>query len=130
MTTLRPAGPSDAAAVAALRLLVTPFQVFTADALRHSWASTSEAAQQLVLVAEEDSEIVGFARALFDLATSQAGSAGAFVMVHPDRRRRGIGSRLYDVVEAHLRQTGAAVVVGHGDDGDFPLRRGYERRYE
>src|SRR5262245_25625880 len=119
---VRPAGPDDAEAVAGLRLVVTPYQVFTAGALRHAWTSAPPQAHQLLLVAEMDGEIVGFVRALFDLTTSVAGTASVFVMVRPDSREQGIGGRLYATAEAHLRAAGASVIVGRGS-GDFAVHR-------
>lgn len=126
---LRPAEASDAEAVAALRFAVTPFQVFTAYALRHSWASTPVSARQLLLVAEAGGQIVGFVRAMLQPAPEQPAASSVFVMVEPGWQRRGVGARLYAAAESHLRAAGASLIVGRGS-GDFPLRRGFTRRNE
>jgi predicted N-acetyltransferase YhbS/RimJ/RimL family protein N-acetyltransferase len=126
---LRPAEASDAEAVAALRFAVAPFQVFTAYALRHTWASTPEENRQLLLVAEAAGEVVGFVRAMLQPTAERSEAAHVLVMVHPDWRRRGIGGRLYRAAESHLRDAGASLIVGRGS-GDFPLRRGFTRRNE
>src|ERR1041384_4832679 len=99
---LRPAAASDADAVAALRFVVAPFQVFTAYALRHTWASTPASARQLLLVAEADGRVVGFMRAMLQPTAREPRAAGVFVMVDPAWRGQGIGSRLYAEAEAHL----------------------------
>lgn len=127
--TLRAAVASDAEAVAALRLAVTPFQVFTAHALRHTWASTPISASQLLLVAEADGQVVGFVRAMLQPTAGEPRSAAVFVMVDPAWRQQGIGGRLYARAEAHLIGAGAAVISGRGS-GDFALRRGFSARQE
>lgn len=131
-TAIRAASSADADAVAALRLVVTPYQVFTAEALRHSWKAAPDAAHQIVRVAEADGEIVGFARALLDTQTSQTGPANAYVMVHPAYRGRGIADRLYAEAEEHLRDAGASSVHSRGDASAtaFAERWGFVRTHE
>jgi predicted N-acetyltransferase YhbS len=126
---LRPALASDADAVAALRFAVAPFQVFTAYALRHTWASTPVSARQLLLVAEADGKVVGFVRAMLQPTAAEPRAASVFVMVDPEWREQGIGGRLYARAEAHLLDSGATFLSGRGS-GDFPLRHGFSARHE
>jgi RimJ/RimL family protein N-acetyltransferase len=132
---LRPAaGPADAAAFSALRRVVTPYQVFSAARIEHSWQATPPDAHLLVLVAEVGGEIVGAARASMNVWTSEEGAASLFVMVHPDHRRQGIGGRLHEQVTAHLRALGARKVQAWGVEGDdiagWAARRGYKQTFE
>ncbi|HEU0337225.1 MAG TPA: GNAT family N-acetyltransferase [Gaiellaceae bacterium] len=73
-------------------------------------------------VAEADGEIVGGAR---------AGRGGrAWVGVHAEARRSGVGAALLDQVETRLRQAGEQVVEGWSDDeagAGFAAARGYVR---
>jgi GNAT superfamily N-acetyltransferase len=130
-TSLRTATAEDADAYVGLRRVITPYQVTTAAATRHRWQSSPESARLLLLVAEDDGEVVGTGSAGLNVWTSEEGAAGAFVMVHPDHRGRGVGANLYDSVEWHLRDIGARRVRGWAVDDDatgaWCARRGFER---
>ncbi|NUT21031.1 MAG: GNAT family N-acetyltransferase [Hamadaea sp.] len=132
---LRPAaGPADAAAFNALRRVVTPYQVFSAERILHVWEVTPERAYAKVLIAEVDGQVVGAGRASFNTWTTEQGAANFFIMVHPDHRRQGIGGRLYATLDAHLAEHGAQKTqVWATEDEDvagFLERRGFERTGE
>ncbi|WP_027340931.1 GNAT family N-acetyltransferase [Hamadaea tsunoensis] len=132
--TLRTPEPADAEAWAAVRLSCTPYQVFTADGIRHWWATTSPEARQLLLIAEVDGRTVGIARGALNTWTSEEGAAGLNAMVHPEFRGLGIGTRLYDALADHLATAGARRVKVWACDEpaatEFLGRRGYERTHE
>jgi GNAT superfamily N-acetyltransferase len=54
-------------------------------------------------VADAGGEIVGFANARIRWAVAAEGIASAWAGVFPSHRRRGVGGRLYELAEAHLR---------------------------
>ncbi|MEV6968183.1 GNAT family N-acetyltransferase [Hamadaea sp. NPDC051192] len=132
---LRPAnGAADAAAFNALRRVVTPYQVFSAERILHFWAVTPARAYAKVLVAEVDGRIVAAGRAGFKTWTSEQGAASLFVMVHPDHRRQGLGAQLYAALEAHVAEHDARKIQIWGTDDEdvagFLERRGYGRTAE
>ena len=93
-----------------------------------------EAARLLMLLAVVDGQVVGAGRAGLNTWTSEVGAAHAMVVVHPEHRRRGIGARLHDAVERHLRDVGARRVELWADDDPgiaaWCARLGYERTHE
>ncbi len=82
----------------------------------------------LSLVAETGGEILG--HVAFSPVTLEGGEDGWFglgpVSVHPDRQRRGIGTRLIEagIAELHLRGARGIVLVG---DPAYYARFGFER---
>jgi GNAT superfamily N-acetyltransferase len=131
---VRPVTLDDAEAYAALRRVVSPYEVVTPVGVRHGWQTATEAAKLLVLVAELDGEVVGAGRAGFKTWTSEVGAASTLVLVHPGHRGRGIGGRLYDAAEEHLRDHGAkrtmAWVVNEPESLAWCARRGFVRSHE
>jgi GNAT superfamily N-acetyltransferase len=122
----------DAPAVAALHLAVNPHQLETPERVWY-WASRGlEREQWRQWVAQADGEIVGSAWAGFEWAVPTPGKGRFWIAVAPDRRGRGIGRALYDVVEAYLRGRGAwraRTNVDADPAGErFVAKRGYERR--
>ena len=67
-----------------------------------------------IFLACENDEVVGKAVADVPL-TDNLQTCYAEVIVHPERRRRGIGSALYAAVEEHARTRGRSVVMGWAD---------------
>jgi GNAT superfamily N-acetyltransferase len=131
---IRPATLDDAEAYAALRRLVTPYQVQTPAGFRHLWQHASPASRLLVLVAEDAGVVVGAGRAAFNTWTSTAGAAVAMAWVHPEHRRRGIGRQLYERLEEHLRGHGALSVQGWALEDEeaarWCARRGFTRGHQ
>jgi GNAT superfamily N-acetyltransferase len=133
-SSLRTATLDDALAYDSVRRAVLPVHIATAASVRHSWETMSEAARQLVLMAEIDGEVVGVGRASLNTWTSEKGAGHALVMVHPDHRGRGVGASLYNSLEWHLRDVGARRVEGWSADDEasqgWCRNRGYERSHE
>lgn len=105
---------TDLPGLAALVRVLLPTQVVSEHTLDHMRKSTSW------WVAEDGGELVGAAR---------AGRFGrCWVGVVPEARRRGIGTRLADLVERSLAESGhpEAVAWSDGEEGEeFALARGY-----
>jgi RimJ/RimL family protein N-acetyltransferase len=80
-----------------------------------------------VWVAEVDDQVVGFCAFTLD-ADKRIGEIGLNA-VHPNHAGQGIGTRMYDVVVAHMKQSGMALaaVSAGGDASHAPARRAYEK---
>jgi GNAT superfamily N-acetyltransferase len=98
---------ADAAAVAALELAVNPHQVVTPALVWQRASRRIEREQLRTLVAELDGEIAGYAHAGFEWSVPTPGKGRFWIGVRPERRGRGIGSRLYEEIERHLLSGGA-----------------------
>jgi GNAT superfamily N-acetyltransferase len=132
--TLRSATPDDATAVTELNRVVMPYEVVTPAGYRHSWQNAPEADRLLTLVADLDGKVVGAGQGHLHTTTSEQGASSMWVMVHPSHRRHGIGGRLYDALEEHLRDNGARRTQGWAVDeqetAQWCTRRGFERTRE
>lgn len=89
--------------------------VNTEAAVRHNLAGDTPAARRRFWVAEADGEIVGRARASFEIFSSEQGTALVNISVHPARRRRRLGSALYALAEEHLIAEGARRILATAD---------------
>jgi GNAT superfamily N-acetyltransferase len=121
----------DAAAVAGLLVEVNPHQVMTAEALWQQATRRIERQRLRTWVAEHDAEVVGFAWADFEWSLPTPGKGRIWIGVRPERRRRGIGTALYEQAEAHVRAHGAWRVrtsVDADPDGErFVRKRGFRQ---
>jgi GNAT superfamily N-acetyltransferase len=122
---IRPFQDGDARGVAELlrNALETPWVVSRGDVLH--WLGAPDRARRATWVAGEGSEIVGWAQAEFRWEVSEPGVGELWAAVARDRRRRGIGSLLFDTGWDHLADIGARVVQtwSEADDGKRFLRR-------
>lgn len=112
------ASSDDAGAASALLLAADPHNVSSTAGVRF-WIETSPpAARARWWKASTESGLVGWASASLDTMTAEPGRAFASVVVHPDRRRRGHGSALWQAVAAHLDEIGATrtSISTHADD--------------
>lgn len=125
--TIRPAQPDDAFAVAALRRVVFPYKVMTADTVRRTITSAEPREQRLNLVAESDGTVVGWGNAGLNIWTSTPGQGKAAIFVHPDHRHAGIGSKLSERLHQHLADAGAQRTQSfvQQDSLDFAAEHGY-----
>ena len=79
----------------------------TAAGTRHRLASVPARSHRKLWVAEEAGRIVGWGEAEFDWATEVDDAGGVWAIVHPDHRRRGLGSALFEQGVSHLTSHGA-----------------------
>jgi GNAT superfamily N-acetyltransferase len=125
---------ADAPAVAGLMRRLVPQFLVTAEVLLHWLRTAPERAHQRLWVAEEVDGLAGFAWVDFKWWVAEPGVGSIFLVVRPESRRRGHGTALYDVAEAHFREHGAWKLAAHVTDDDgrgFAERRGFsERRRE
>jgi len=132
--TYREAQLDDAAQYGALQATVHPYQVVTTASVSHWWTSEPPRARRLSLVAERDGAIVGTGSASLDTWTSEVGTAYLTLRVHPEHRRAGIGTRLFDDLVAHLTANNVRMVrTSSNDDPDslaWCRNRGLERSHE
>ena len=106
--------------------------VNTEAGLRHNLATSPPGERRRFWVAEEDGEIVGRSRASFEIYSSERGSGRLTVSVLPERRRQGLGARLYAVAEEHLVGAGARLLVAaadHPDGRSFLEARGFRHTH-
>ena len=99
----------------------------TAAGTRHRLASVPPRARRKIWVAEADGRIVGWGEAEFDWATEVEDAGGVWVIVHPDHRRRGLGSGLFEQGAGHLKSHGARELRSWADTESAPFleRRGF-----
>jgi GNAT superfamily N-acetyltransferase len=128
---IRPFRREDAEAAMPLFRELLPEQVVTPTGLIHYQESQPERAAVRAWVAEDAGEIVASASARFRWALAEEGVASAWAGVLPSHRRQGIGGRLYELAEAHLREHRARRIESRyrADDADgrrFAERLGFE----
>jgi GNAT superfamily N-acetyltransferase len=127
---IRPVKLDDAASFAELRSAVRPYRVITAAGTRNAWQSMPESAKHLCLIAEIDGRAIGGGYAYLIHWTSEVGAAAMDVMVHRDHRRRGIGGRIYDTLDRHLRDSGASRLYCSANDEPETARWCSQRKFE
>ena len=128
---IRPLERDDARATATLLRSVRPDYI-SATRVLHLIDGTPPRARGRAWVAEVDGDIVGFGRAELEWWVGARRDVGrAAVAVAQSHRGRGIGGRLYDVAEVHLREVGARVAAGSTGtdayDRGFAERRGFRQ---
>jgi GNAT superfamily N-acetyltransferase len=130
MTQIREFEDRDAPGAAALLRELLPMST-TAERLVHRMHSRPERAQHRAWVAEEDGEIVGWGQGRLEWAAEVTDVGALWCCVRPDRRRRGLGTGLWERAERHLRSHGARELFTYvGDDpaGErFVVGRGFEQ---
>jgi GNAT superfamily N-acetyltransferase len=120
MTSVRPFEPGDAERAAELLFLVSPASVQTADSLRHRQASLPPRARRGSWVALDRNELVGFATATLDWFHGEVAKGRIWVGIHPEHRRHGRGTELWETAVAHL--SGATKLTVEVDDDAAGLR--------
>ena len=115
---IRPFRDEDATGAARFlrTALATPWVVTERDVLH--WQEVPERARRAVWVAVEEGEIVGWADGQARWEVSEEGVCELWAAVARDRRRRGIGSELFETVWAHVVGIGARVVQTWAEEDD------------
>jgi GNAT superfamily N-acetyltransferase len=128
---IRPFRPDDARAATALLRKLIPEWVMTDRGLRHWVASIPERSHPGVWVAEDGGEVVGWGEAFLQWDVAEEGVAYVWFGVYPQARRRGLGSRFYELATGHLRGADArridSLTAGDPDGERFLLARGFRR---
>lgn len=120
--------PGQAEQVADLLNALAPASVYTAESILDRQVSEPPRARRRLWVASEGGdEVVGFATAYFHWYGGEAGKGRIWVGVREDRRRRGIGTRLWDAAVVHL--SGAKKLTVEVDDDPAGLRFVEERGF-
>ncbi|MBF5032031.1 MULTISPECIES: GNAT family N-acetyltransferase [unclassified Micromonospora] len=119
---IRPARPDDAPAVVALRALVFPYLVRGVESTRRMIAEPPPGEDWAGWVAEADGQIVGWVSAYRNTQTSTPGVGEiALLHVHPEHRRQGAGTALFDTALGHLRTLGTTRVLTHARTESLPF---------
>jgi GNAT superfamily N-acetyltransferase len=127
---IRPHQSDDAERAGRLFRTLLPGQVFSAAAIQHFVDGQPARARVQAWTAVAGGEIVGWANARLRWSIAEPDIAGGWVGVLPEHRRAGLGSRLYELVDEHVRSLGArrftSFVREVSDDGRaFARRRGF-----
>lgn len=124
-----PASVDDAPGAAALMRIAYEDRVTTAAGLRYRMETAAPEDRRANWKAVTDGELAGWAFAGLDAFAATRDRAFAGVVVHPEHRRVGLGSALWEAVSAHLLEIGARKIVAYsrGDDAtkSFAARRGF-----
>jgi GNAT superfamily N-acetyltransferase len=130
-TTLREATPNDYAALVAVSKASYPEYAETVEEWRH-WEETWDHAKYFkrLLVAEDDGRIVGFGQVNHMRWAFVPTKYRVDITVHPESRRRGHGSALYDALVAIVRERDAKALAASAkesmtDGVRFLTKRGY-----
>jgi len=119
----------DAEGGAAMLRVAVEERVVTPAAIRYLMENNRLEDRMAWWKAEHDGEIVGWAIGGLDAYAPVRTVAFGGVVVHPDHRRRGHGSDLWDALFRHLERAGARRIVafGQSDAGSeaFAKARGF-----
>jgi GNAT superfamily N-acetyltransferase len=124
---IRPFRADDAEQTVRLLHVLAPATVQTAESLVHRQSSEPQRARRRSWVAIEGRDVVGFATACFQWFGGEVGKGRIWAGVRNDRRRRGIGSALWNTAVEHLRGARTHTVEVDDDSAGlaFVERRGF-----
>jgi GNAT superfamily N-acetyltransferase len=103
---IRPAELGDLEKAVALHDELVPYLVHTEAALRHRLSADPSPGNGTLVAYSDDGKLVGWASNSL-IAGSEPLDAGLRMMVHPDHRGQGIGTRLLEAAHNDLRSAGA-----------------------
>lgn len=127
MSLIRETTPDDTTALDRIRRAVFEWWVPSVASQQRSFAYNPPEARSERLVAEVDGVVVGFAWSGFNTSTSEEGAGSAAVIVDPAYSGQGVGTALYQRVEAHLREIG--VRRAHAYAVDEPRNLAWAERF-
>lgn len=125
---VRVATAEDLAGVADVQAAALPFLMVSAESLAHDLANL-RGEPPLEFVAELDGRVVGWASIGPNRWSARERAVGMRLVVHPDFRRRGIGSVLWQRVRERHDELGGLVLAGtaSGEEGlAFAESRGFD----
>jgi GNAT superfamily N-acetyltransferase len=117
---LSPATIDDARDAATLKRTVFPESLNTPAGVAHGMGAAPPSAHPIHLKAVHHGQLVGWGSASLDWLSARPTDGLAGVIVHPDHRGRGIGSAIWEALDAHLGAIGATVIRGQGDGTTAP----------
>ncbi|MEH1169597.1 GNAT family N-acetyltransferase [Micromonospora sp. CPCC 205539] len=126
---IRSARPDDAPAVVALKALVFPYLVRGVASTRKMIAEPPPEVGWAGFVAEVDTQVVGWVTAQRNGSTSTADFGDINLLhVHPEHRRRGIGTALLTTATGHLAPLGVRRMRAFAQPEALPFarRHGFE----
>lgn len=125
---IRPAVPADIVSALALHDQVAPYLVVTGTQQRHRLRDRTVPPGSGTFAALDGNEVVGWATTGM-IAGSDPLDGQLRVLVHPDHRGRGIGTRLLELAHANLKEAGAvsARVFAEPAAADWAAAWGYRQ---
>ncbi|MGC4748864.1 GNAT family N-acetyltransferase [Micromonospora sp. DT201] len=126
---IRVAQPDDAPAVVALRRMVFPYLVRGVESTRKMIAEPIPGRGWIAFVAEVDAQVVGWVTAQRNGSTSTADFGDITLLhVHPEHRRRGVGTALLTTATGHLAPLGVRRLRAFAQPEALPFarRHGFE----
>ena len=123
----------DVPAASRLISLAEEDRVLTPAGMLHFVSTVPERARRRLWKAEESGQLVAWAAAGLSWESKAEGGAYANLIVQPERRGRGIGAALWELIDAHLREIGAQRVSASGPDEPpshaFAAARGFRETF-
>ncbi|MGW6278405.1 GNAT family N-acetyltransferase [Kribbella sp. NPDC055071] len=120
---IRRARAGDVESVVALSGVVRPYAVGAPERLRREFAELEAGREEPVFAAEVGGRVVGWARLHRATWLREPDAYSLNLMVHPDHRRSGIGTGLYEACDAWLATLPSAYVQAFADEGGTQFAR-------
>jgi GNAT superfamily N-acetyltransferase len=118
---IRETTEDDIPALDLIRTAVFPWHAIALATQRVWFAKSPPGSRPLRLVAEIDGRVVGLLETGLDPDAAVPGLATANLCVHPDARRRGVGSTLWERLVAHATEIGASRLQSNAMDDEESL---------